>query len=213
MTRPLRYVEPGHSVHIIRRGVNRCQICVDDIDRHTLLAIIRDAAARFATDFHGFVLMDTHWHALATPVDARSLSATMKIVGQNYVRYFNAKYDRIGTLWTNRFTGLDVDTERYWLTCLRYIEQNPVRASMVRHPGDYQWSSYRAHAIGDANDWLVEHPVFAALGNTVERRRIAYRAICDEHLTDADLAVLRNVSRPPSPRAVIAELQPPALAL
>ena len=77
---------------------------------------------------HGYALMDTHYHLLVTPPDPVCLPATMKELGGRYVRYFNRRYERIGTLWNGRYRDLLIHDERYWLTCLRYIEQNPVRA-------------------------------------------------------------------------------------
>jgi putative transposase len=124
-----RFFVPGGSVHVIRRGNNRGAIYRDDIDRLVFLKILREAAEEHGTAVHGFVLMTTHYHALATPDDAKALPRTMKAIGDRYVRYFNRKYDRIGSLWAGRYRAIPVDTELYWLTCLRYIEQNPVRAA------------------------------------------------------------------------------------
>ena len=142
--------------------------------------------------FHGFVLMDTHYHALATPRTVNGCSDVTKSLNERYVRYFNRRYHRIGTLWANRPTVIPIDTERYWLTCLRYIEQNPVRARMVADPAEYSWSSYRANALGRRIDWLVSHEVYDALGRDAESRQIAYRAICGVPLSDEELAVMRT---------------------
>jgi putative transposase len=70
-----------------------------------------------------------------------------------------------------------VKDERQWLTCLRYIEQNPVRAGMVDSPEKYPWTSYAAHAQGTKIPWLVPHPLYLALGPTDEVRQAAYRAL------------------------------------
>lgn len=56
------------------------------------------------------------------------------------------RYRRTRTLWEGRYKSWLVDTERYLLTCYRYIELNPVRAAMVADSGNYAWSSYRANA-------------------------------------------------------------------
>ncbi len=205
MARRVRYVVSGHSVHIIRRGINRGAICRDDEDRDMLLATVRDASRACATAFHGFAILDTHYHGLATPVSTEELSRTMQLIGERYVRYFNRKHGRIGTLWTGRFTSIDVDTEEYWLRCLRYIEQNPVRARIVSDPADYRWSSYRANALGEPMDWLVEHPVYLSLASTSERRRLAYRAMCHEPLKAEELALLRIPSRAPRPLAALVD--------
>ena len=84
---------------------------------------------------------------------------------------------RIGTLWNGRYRGLLIEDERYWLTCLRYVEQNPVRAGMVEAPGDYAWSSYAAHAFGKWPTWLTPHCIYQSLGRTDSERQRAYRQI------------------------------------
>jgi putative transposase len=206
MGRKPRVYVPGQSVHLIRRGINRCQIFRDDVDRRVFLLMVKEAGVKCGTAFHAYVLMDTHYHALATPLGPEALSDTAKVLNECYVKYFNRKYDRIGTLWTNRPTGVPIDTERYWLTCLRYIEQNPVRAGMVREPADYRWSSFRAHALGERIDWLVEHEVYRALGRTAEERQVAYRAICGVPLTEEELALHRNPGLVHKPSAAASEI-------
>src|SRR5437870_7764184 len=81
-----------------------------------------------------------------------------------------------------------IETERHWLTCLRYIERNPVEAGIVIDPGDYPWSSYRTHAFGVRSEFLVAHPVYLSLGATPERRRAVYRALCAAPSPNSELS-------------------------
>ena len=191
MGHPRRIYEPGISLHVIRRGNNRCSIFADDRDRETLLRVLQ-AATSHGVSVHGFVFMTTHYHLVVTPHRDLALSQMMKSVGEEYVRYYNSRYDRIGTLWTGRYRAIPLMDETYWLTCLRYVEQNPWRARMVSAPEAYPWSSCRAHALGEASDWLVAHPLYLRLGRTPEERQAAYRAICEVALTEAELAAQRN---------------------
>lgn len=199
MARKARIYIPNVSVHVIHRGNNRCTIYRDDFDRLVFLEILKSAVLDHSTDIHGLVLMDTHFHALVTPHTETALPNTMKQLGEEYVRYFNRKYDRIGTLWTGRHRAIPILTELYWLTCLRYIEQNPVRAEMVRAPDQYRWSTYRGHAHGEGWDWIVEHHVYTGLGRCADERQKAYRAICGAQLTDEELAAQRMPSRNRTP--------------
>ncbi len=116
----------------------------------------------------------------------------MQELGVRYVRSFNTKYGRIGTLWSHRPRMILLEDERHWLRCLRYIEQNPVRAAMVAHPAEYQWSSYGANALGVACDWLTPHPLYLALGRCDAERQTGYGALCRDLLSAADLAALRD---------------------
>ena len=86
----------------------------------------------------------------------------MQTLGRRYVRSINQRYGRTGTLWEGRFKSSVMESERYLLTCMRYIELNPVRAAMVVAPEDYQWSSYRRHALGEGDGWLTDHDCYLA---------------------------------------------------
>jgi putative transposase len=119
----------------------------------------------------------------------------MKQLDGRYARYFNRTYPRTGTLWNGKYRRFLIDGERYWLTCLRYIEQNPVKAGIVVAAEEYRWSSYSAHAFGNGPEWLTYHLVYQALGSTPERRRAAYRTLCGTPLTESE-AVLVEESLP-----------------
>jgi putative transposase len=118
--------------------------------------------------------------------------ATMQDVGRRYVQYINFTYRRSGTLWEGRFKASLVDTERYFLTCCRYIERNPVRASIVRAPGDYSWSSYRYYAFGYAIELLSAHDEYRALARDETERQRAYRELCLEQIDEDGLKDIRE---------------------
>ncbi len=187
MPRRRRQFFPGLSVHLIHRGVNRTAIFGDDVDREMFLLWLRSAMAGHAIPVHVVTLMTNHYHAIVTPRSESALPCAMRQLGVRYVQHFNRKYDRIGTLWAGRPREIPIGDEKYFLTCLRYIEMNPVRAQIVRDPADYRWSSYRAHALGDGWDWLVEHVVYTSLGETAAERQAAYRALCNQPLGEAEL--------------------------
>jgi putative transposase len=101
----------------------------------------------------------------------------MKHVAQRYAQHVNRRHGRNGTLWAGRFRSCLVDEDAYLLACQRYIELNPVRAGMVRHPRDYAWSSYRSNAEGKASALLIPHERYEALARTPSARRLAYREL------------------------------------
>ena len=177
---------PGVSLHVRQRGNNRCAIFGDDRDHQTYLAMLESAARRHRVAVHGYSLMTTHTHILLTPSTKQGTPDAMHQLGVRYVLYFNRKYQRVGTLWTGRYKAKPITDERYWLTCLRYIEQNPVRAGMVVRPEQYRWSSHGVHALGYHSDWLASHPVLDALGADTAERQAAYKAICDIPLTSEE---------------------------
>jgi putative transposase len=189
MPRPRRSFEPNVSIHAIHRGNNRSMMFCDDADYELFLAFLEYAAARFELAVHAFALMTTHYHLHVTPQTREALPRAMKSANGRYVRYFNRKYERMGTLLAGRYRPIAIVDDNYWLTCLRYVELNPVRARMVRDPAQYRWSSYRAHALGESIDWLAPHPIYDALGATPAERQAAYRALCKIPLTETDMTL------------------------
>jgi len=106
----------------------------------------------------------------------------MKRLGQHYVQYINRTYKPSGTLWEDRFRSCIAQKDNYLLLCQRYIELNPVRAKMVKHPLDYKWSSYRYHVQGEENSLLTPHFMYESLGETADQRQRNYRALFNHEL-------------------------------
>jgi len=174
MARLARLTLPGHPHQVIQRGNNRQPIFVDTADYQMMLDLLAENASKFGVAIHAYVLMDNHFHLLATPQTADGLPQMMQAVGRRYVRYFNDRQKRSGTLWEGRYKSTLIQTERYLLACMAYIDLNPVRAGMVAQARDYPWSSH-AHYIGLRTDKLLTpHPLVWALGNTPFAREAAY---------------------------------------
>jgi len=174
MARLPRLSLAGHPHHVIQRGNDRQAIVRDDQDRERLLALWVEHSRAFKVAVHAYVLMDNHFHLLLTPETAEGLPQMMQAVGRAYVRYFNLRHHRTGTLWEGRYRSSLIESERYLLACMGYIDLNPVRAGMVEQAQDYRWSSHR-HCIGQASDKLVSlHALYWALGNTPFAREAAY---------------------------------------
>ena len=138
--------------------------------------------------------MTNHVHLLVTPITDSSLSQLMQYLGRLYVRHFNYTYTRSGTLFEGRFRSCVVQESRYLLTCLRYIELNPVRAGLVKDPAEYRWSSYRVHALGVHARLWSPHDLYLALGESNRQRQDAWRKLVGEVLNIELLAKVRHCS-------------------
>ncbi|MDZ7785035.1 MAG: transposase [Halioglobus sp.] len=138
------------------------------------------------------MFMTNHVHLLVTPERDLALSKTMQALGRRYVRYFNKTYNRTGTLFEGRFKSCIVQQSDYFLTCLRYIELNPVRAGMVRDPADYVWSSYRANGLGQSMKLWSPHRQYLALGASNAERQKQYRALFDSCIDEDVLTDIRQ---------------------
>jgi len=180
MPRRPRIVLADVPLHVIQRGNNR-QLCfLTDADRRFYLDCLAAYGSENGCAVHAYVLMSNHVHLLLTPRSAGGVGALMKRLGQRYTQYFNRTHSRSGSLWEGRFRSSPIQDEAYALACYRYIERNPVRAGMVADPGDYRWSSYHANARGVADEVVVPHPLYLALGRDAKARRAAYRAFLGE---------------------------------
>lgn len=195
MARLPRYVIPGQPQHIIQRGNNRQVIFAADADYQFFRDALVEASDKHGLAVHAYVWMTNHIHLLATPAEADSISKVFQSVGRKYVQYFNFTYKRSGTLWEGRYRATVVDSERYLLTVMRYIELNPVRADMVAHPRDYRWSSYGRNADGETGqnlDWLTPHREYRRLGRSAEERQAAYRQLFRAAVAKDDLQAIRD---------------------
>ncbi|HKY91324.1 MAG TPA: transposase [Nevskiaceae bacterium] len=182
MARLPRLTVPGYPHHLIQRGTNRQVTFRDAEDHRRLLELLGEYASKHRVAIHAYVLMTNHFHLLATPADEEGLPAMMQALGRRYVQIFNRRHGRIGTLWEGRYRGAVVQTDRYLLACMVYLDLNPVRAGMVARPADYPWSSH-AHYVGLRHDRLVTpHALVWGLGNTPFAREAAYAALVAQGL-------------------------------
>ena len=192
MPRRSRQCPTGLPVHVVQRGNNR-QICfVSDSDLKAYANWLAEAAAQYDVAIHAWVFMTNHVHLLLTPSSSNALSRCMQYLGRYYVRYFNYRYKRTGTLFEGRFRSSVVQNQTYLLICQRYIELNPVRAGIVSDPADYTWSSYQAHAFGHAARMWQPHPEYLALGQGRATRMSAYRKLFTLELETNVIADIRD---------------------
>ena len=196
MARLARLTVTGYPHHVILRGNNRQSIFHDAQDRELMLDLLLTHSREQGVDVHAYVLMGNHLHLLLTPQREQALPKMMQALGRRYVQVFNKRHGRTGTLWEGRYRSTLIQTERYLLACMVYIDLNPVRAHMVSDAKDYLWSSH-AHYLGLRADRLITpHALYWALGNTPFAREAAYAELVHQGvaadqqgaLTDATLS-------------------------
>lgn len=173
------------------RGNNRMPCFAGDMDRHVYLKYLREAMADGGCSLHAFVLMTNHVHLLVTANRWGAVAAMMQSVGLRYVRYFNTAHERSGSLFEGRYRASHVEDEHYFLTCMRYIELNPVRAGTVVDPARYPWSSYRHNAGLEVRGDITFHDEYLRMGTTPEDRAAAWAALVQKSLDQRELDHLR----------------------
>ena len=195
MARLPRFAITGQAQHVIQRGNNRQNIFRADEDYRFYLEKLLDAAMKHRCDIHAYVLMTNHVHLLVTPHTEDGIGKMMQMLGRCYVQYFNHCYKRTGTLWEGRYKAALIDSEQYLLTCMRYIELNPVRAqNMVNHPAKYPWSSYAFNALGKEDQLVTSHSEYRRMGATAQDRQSAYRQLFRARIPALTLEALREAT-------------------
>lgn len=186
-------------MHMVQRGINREPCFFADEDYHCYLHWLQKSAADWDCAIHAYVLMTNHVHLLITAARPDGPAKLMQSLGRRYVQYINRAYKRSGGLWEGRYKSSAVQAERYLLTCMRYIELNPVRAGMVIDPGHYRWSSYRHNGLGQPDERINPHPLYRAVEQQTEARLSAYRALFRSELDDeakSDIRLALSQSQP-----------------
>jgi len=196
--RPRTHLD-GQPLHIVQRGHNRDACFLIEEDYQAYLGWLADALKSSGCQLHAYVLMTNHVHLLITPNTAESVPKLLISLGRRYVQYFNRTHKRTGTLWDSRYKSSLIQADTYLLTCMRYIELNPVRAGMTDDPAHYRWSSYRSNGLGQASELVTPHPGYLELGQTGNQRAAAYRHLFRAHLDDEaidDIRLAFNQSLP-----------------
>ena len=139
--------------HFLNRGHNREAVVADDEDRLYFLKLRARYRDRYEVRLYHYCLMSNHFHVLLQLREPRALSVFGAGLLRAYVHYFHRRHGFVGHLWQGRFKSPAVETDEYLLSCGRYIERNPVEAEMVAQPWEYRWSSCRAYALGERDEF------------------------------------------------------------
>ena len=154
-------IEIAGYYHIINRGVEQRVVFKEPADYEYFEELMCFYMKSYAVTLHNYCLMSNHYHLLIeTSTD--NLSKFMRQLNMNYAIYFNKKYKRVGHLWQGRFKSWFVTDEAYLYTLMLYIEQNPLKAKMVKILEEYPYSSYNYFLASEipeclANAWVVQN--------------------------------------------------------
>ena len=144
MSRPLRVQYEHAFYHVISRGHRRENIYRNDGDRKNFLNKLSLVAERLQLKIHAYVMMNNHYHLLIETPQANIVKA-MHDLNAGYANWYRTKYGLIGSIFQGRYKAIIVEKDEYLLVLSGYIHLNPVKAEMVKTPGEYAWSSYRSY--------------------------------------------------------------------
>ena len=175
MARALRIEYPGAFYHVMHRGNAGSDIFKSQRDHERFLGYLGKAVERYELRIHTYCLMTNHYHLMIETPQA-NLSQATKWINVSYAAYFNRKRRRSGHLFQGRYKAILVDADEYLKHLSRYIHLNPIRARMVDHLKDYQWSSYPVFGgYTKSPEWLETHWLLSLFGKDQKQAKKSYR--------------------------------------
>jgi len=144
MPRQSRIVIPELPHHITQRGNYRQTVFDNKGDYKQYSEWMSEYAEEYELDILAYCLMPNHVHFIAIPYREDTLSKTFNTVHMRYAHYLNRKRGLRGHLWQGRFYSCILDDSHLY-RAIRYVENNPVRAKIVKQPWDYEYSSAKDH--------------------------------------------------------------------
>ncbi len=183
MPRLARIVVPGSPHHITQRGNNKQDVFFVDEDKWQYLRILKEQSIKYAFSVLGYCLMTNHVHIIGIPDKEESLAKAVGRTNFIYTQYVNRMHSRSGHLWQNRFHSCAMDNNYFW-TALRYVEQNPVRARLVRVPWTYPFSSSLVHIGEPDKTGLIDINFWKKLSRGLNWKEILSQKIDQQISTD-----------------------------
>lgn len=188
MPRIRRLIPVDSALHIMCRGNNKQKIFHDDSDKLYYWRLLKSLKDENKVDIFHYCIMDNHVHLIVWISHASKLPKFMKQLSLSYFNYYKKLYGYCGHIWQGRYKSNIVDTDRYLLHCGKYIELNPVRASIVSFPHEYLFSSYRHYSSGHSDALISDSLAFIGLAGNDWKRREQYIAfVVDRDIINNDL--------------------------
>jgi len=163
MPRVARKCPGGIVYHVLNRAVGNIDLFKAIKDHVAFQQVLREAHAKFPLEVFGYCVMSNHWHLVVRPEGDKDLSAFMQWLTLTHVQRWRAAHKTVGhgPLYQGRFKAFAVEEDAHLLKLLRYVERNPLRAGLVKHPQDWRWSSLHARLSGTVEEkaFLAEWPV------------------------------------------------------
>lgn len=150
MPRESREKSASGIYHIIMRGINYQSLFEEDEDRVKFIQIIQKYRKICGFKLYAYCLMSNHLHLLLLE-GKEPLGTLMRRICSSYVLWYNNKYGRIGYLFQGRFKSEPIESQVYFLTVLRYIFQNSIKAGIVKKVQNYVWTNYMDYLEGSDN--------------------------------------------------------------
>jgi REP element-mobilizing transposase RayT len=138
----------GKYFHIMAQGIAKENIFPDDNSKGYYLSCLRDSKNKGNIKIFAFCVMDNHVHLLLEAENISKLSSFMNSVNAKYAKFYNTNNNRVGYVFRGRFKSEVIESTKYLVNCLAYIQNNPLKARIVENAQDYNYSSYTNYLTG-----------------------------------------------------------------
>jgi len=157
MPRALRIFLDNTTYHVMARGNQKQTTFIEELDFLKYIEVLKHYKKKYNFRLYGYCLMPNHIHLILEVRKGSDLSKIMQGLNQTYAIWFNKKYKKVGHLWQGRYKGMIIQKSKYLLTCIEYVELNPIRANIKSSPFDYPWNSWLVRN-GYKKDSLLDVP-------------------------------------------------------
>ena len=173
--------------HIMLRGINKQQVFFNRDDYNMFLDVLSQTKTDSGFKLFAYCIMNNHVHLLIKEQD-EPIGKIFKRLGDRFIYWYNLKYDRVGGIFQGRFKSIPVNTDEYFISVLRYIHQNPVKAGLVKSCSEYEFSSYNSYFKPVS---FVDTGYAIELIGIREFERIHKEAVTEKHLDIGDEQKIR----------------------
>ena len=193
MPRKARVLVPNYPHHIVQRGHNKKEVFRVKQDYQYYLDNLKEWKEALGIKLYAWCLMTNHIHIIAEPGDdAMTISQMMKRVNGKQSAFVNRLEGRTGTLWEGRYKASPIQRDAYLLSCVRYVELNPLTAGLVGDLEAYPWSSYPERAGLEKRTMLDLDCCYLGLGQTERKRLNRYREFLSQPNQSEDISRIRK---------------------
>lgn len=144
MPRNPRKISKSSIYHVMVRGNERKNIFEDDDDKLKLIDLLKEKSKKGKFSIYAYCLMDNHVHLIIYEKKDK-ISKIMQRINTSYAYYYNRKYKRVGHVFQDRFKSEVIEDERYLLSAIKYVHNNPIKANITQSIEEYKWSSYKTY--------------------------------------------------------------------
>lgn len=189
MPRPPRLHVPGGCYHVILRGNHRKDLFASESDRDVLNRIVADSLVQCQARLHAFCWMTNHLHALIQ-IHEQPLGKLMQRIAGRYSKHRHRRLRTTGHSFERRYKAWLIDVDSYFVTLLRYIHLNPVKARIATDASDYRWSSHRVYLGTESLPWVTSELGLSFFGSSIDQARSSYRRFMMQPLYASEERVL-----------------------